>query len=826
MRHITVKLLHFAASLLLCVIVVLVKTPDAVAAEIPGFQKQVSLQAVDQSVPSFVESLFSQIGIPVKIESDIPGTVNGAFSGSADTVFQQIANAFNVQLYYDTSVAHVFQSDKIRSTILPLPQADAYKVAQSALEMGLPDSRNTIKAIAGGGLMVNGSTRFLEQIDSLAKAFNAQAKTIRPKKSPVVMRLFRLKYAWADDVALNVGGRSINIPGVATMLRTLISDDGTLPLAVGTSVQNNAYTLPKLNGQGLQAAGAPQVIQNHQSMRVISNGSANSNFSIVAQPQLNAVAIRDTADRMPLYEELIASLDVEPRMVEIEATIIDINVDRQRELGVNWRLQGTDAGFLVGDGSANDRLLGPGQDIAPQGRGGVLSLVLGDSTQFYARVKALEEEGAARIVSKPHVITLSNVEAVLGATTEFFVRVEGNEEVDLFNVPFGTTLRVTPHVFDEGANAGIKLLVNIEDGSPSGTQVDNIPVVERSTISTQALIREGASLLIGGMVREYESESEHKVPVLGGIPVVGNLFKSQRNKKTKTERLFMITPRIADSYQEHLQLKGPVLQGDPIDIITKAKRIREDESLAIKTKTRIAKEALRGSDANDSLNNLLLDEEMTMALLQVPTEPALTSEQTYEEWNQWVEVGHDAAVYQPEQPSKEEDVYIYDENDSRSTSYFERVHTRSQVKIAEVFQTTGEVMFTESVVPVGGLPDTVGETVQYVEMDLIGESANADEEIEELAAQITADLYSKRLVSPSSNNALSKIHRLKTIAPQHDYARNGERYIARLYGRMGRDAYKDNKYAEADYWLQKGLDIHTSAQGLAKLKADLGKVTE
>jgi len=101
----------------------------------------------------------------------------------------------------------------------------------------------------------------------------------------------------------------------------------------------------------------------------------------------------------------------------------------------------------------------------------VLSLVLGDSTQFFARVKALESEGAANIVSKPHVLTLSNVEAVLGATTEFFVRVEGNEEVDLFNVPVGTVLRVTPHVYDKGSNKGIKLLVNIEDGAVQSNSV-------------------------------------------------------------------------------------------------------------------------------------------------------------------------------------------------------------------------------------------------------------------------------------------------------------------------------------------------------------------
>ena len=121
----------------------------------------------------------------------------------------------------------------------------------------------------------------------------------------------------------------------------------------------------------------------------------------------------------------------------------------------------------------------------------------------------------------------------------------GREQVDLFNVSAGTTLRVTPHVFRDREQTRIKLLVNVEDGNITNRQVDQIPVVERSTVNTQALIAEGESLLIGGMVRETQSSSEDKVPGLGDVPVVGNLFKTKTSGTTRVERMFLITPRMA-----------------------------------------------------------------------------------------------------------------------------------------------------------------------------------------------------------------------------------------------------------------------------------------
>lgn len=125
------------------------------------------------------------------------------------------------------------------------------------------------------------------------------------------------------------------------------------------------------------------------------------------------------------------------------------------------------------------------------------------------------------------------------------MRVSGRDEVDLFKVSAGTALRVTPHVFQDGDAVRIKLLVQIDDGQILPQElVDTMPMVERSSLNTQALIVAGESLLIGGMVRETTSEGVTKVPLLGDIPILGHLFKTTTNEADRMERLFLISPRL------------------------------------------------------------------------------------------------------------------------------------------------------------------------------------------------------------------------------------------------------------------------------------------
>jgi type III secretion protein C len=126
------------------------------------------------------------------------------------------------------------------------------------------------------------------------------------------------------------------------------------------------------------------------------------------------------------------------------------------------------------------------------------------------------------------------------------VRVAGNEEVDLYNISVGVLVKVTPHIIATENGHKIKLSIDVRDGQLSDYSVDGIPVVEESSINTQAVINANESLLIGGTTSENQYKNVRKIPLLGDIPLLGALFRSKKDQKIKRERLFLISPRIID----------------------------------------------------------------------------------------------------------------------------------------------------------------------------------------------------------------------------------------------------------------------------------------
>lgn len=538
------------------------------AAEVPNFYRDVSITAREQPVNDFLVELFSQIGVPVTIDSELEGLVNGAFADvSAQQVFSEISRSFGqFMVYYDGAVAHVYTSKEVSQRMLTAPASVVKSLISTVQELNMTDEINRLRPMRAGGLVVTGSKRFVEQVEKLL--FAAQGRLV-DNEPTAGFEVFYLKYAWAQDVTLTFGGRQIVVPGVASILRSLIEDQ---PRLTSQSVSSDKLTRPtqsSLRGQGLagvggvdgkagdptadarniggkQASNEPQLFE-AQAVRT-NEVSVKNRVRIDADTRLNAIIIRDVPEKMVRYRKLIETLDIKPEMLEVEATIIDINTSRLRELGINWRWQNGSKEVLFGDGSVSDQQLRPGEVITPQGMGGFASFVLGDNAKFIGRINALESEGAAEVVSRPRVLTLSNVEAIFNTGETFYVRVEGREEVDLFNVSVGTSLRVTPHVFDEAGQTKIKLLITIEDGQKRGQEVvDRIPIIDNSVINTQALINAGESILIGGLRREETIEVEDKVPLLGDIPLLGRLFKRKKNETVAKERLFLISPKLASN---------------------------------------------------------------------------------------------------------------------------------------------------------------------------------------------------------------------------------------------------------------------------------------
>lgn len=489
-------------------------------------------------------------GYRAEVSGAISGSLSGRFEAISPTLFLDgLERAFGVRWYIAQKTLHFYHTSESRRIFIQAPSLGAEKLYAQLMEtelisrqlpLEIPGDKRNLLALSGPG-------PYLEQVEIMAEMLD-KANT------RLVMRVFRLKYASADDMTTESMGRSVTIPGVASILRAMVMGDATT--LQGTAITTEKVTITKLKGSGLAARGNDK-----------GNGSAEAgaatpgarvdnagNVTIVADPRVNAVVVQDLLSRMPYYEQVIADLDKETHLIEIHAAIVDIDSNFTRELGLNWggrhvKSEGWSSG---GEVSASGAPIAPTPELGGNfaDGGGILSTIYTHGSSFFlARIQAMEQNGNARMLGRPSVLTTDNLEATLENVTTYYVSVKGQEEVDLFKVEAGTVLRVTPHIIENPARSpSIKLAVTVQDDQENDAAKTSgdmaIPPIKQTKINTQAIIDAGQSLLIGGYYFEEKRTTDNGVPGLKSLPLLGHLFKSTTTSTRQMERLVLITPRI------------------------------------------------------------------------------------------------------------------------------------------------------------------------------------------------------------------------------------------------------------------------------------------
>jgi type III secretion protein C len=476
-------------------------------------------------------------GLRAIVSPLITGTISGNFENVEPLLFLDgLRSAFGVNWYLLGSNIYFFhESEWTTKTFYPRnmnPEAIANSLRGTAsVSTQLPPK------VSGKGLVLEGPKSYIEALE-----IDALAIDDRPSSPNLVMRVFKLRHAQADDFTISSADRSVTIPGVATILANMISGNQG---GSGVTVETRPSSVGALGGQGLASQGAEPAAA-PPAQRVPGQ--------VMAEPRINAVLVYDYSDRMPYYESVIRDLDREVHLVEIHAAIVDVNTNFRRDLGVNWQGVATPGDMSIGvdmstDSTPFDTLPVQGQ---PAGQGATVSTVYTQGPNFFvARIQALEQEGEARLLGRPSVLTMDNQEATLENTTTYYIEVAGYQTVDLFRVDAGTILRVTPHIVEgrPGEPSSIRLNVTVQDSqdSEAGSSMTAsmaIPPVKQTRITTQALIQNGQSLLIGGYYFESKQNTEAGAPLLRKIPLLGRLFKSTSDSNEQMERMVLITPRI------------------------------------------------------------------------------------------------------------------------------------------------------------------------------------------------------------------------------------------------------------------------------------------
>lgn len=270
----------------------------------------------------------------------------------------------------------------------------------------------------------------------------------------------------------------------------------------------------------------------------------------------NIIIVEDTEEHINKIETIVENLDVAPKQVLIEAKILEIRLNDDTQLGVDWSQ-------VFKGGQATYTLQGANFSLpASSGTPGLFFNVV--TPHFNMFLDALQEKGDLKTLSTPKLLTLDNREAeiIIGGRLGYRVTTTINqvttESVEFLDV--GTVLRLTPRVSDD-----LNILLSIHPEVSDGVITQGLPSQTTTEVTTEVLIRDGESVFIGGLIRDRKEKNYSQVPILGDIPIVGLLFRRTTDTISKTETIIVITPHIVNSRsaeileneKERLELQKP-----------------------------------------------------------------------------------------------------------------------------------------------------------------------------------------------------------------------------------------------------------------------------
>jgi type IV pilus assembly protein PilQ len=284
--------------------------------------------------------------------------------------------------------------------------------------------------------------------------------------------------------------------------------------------------------------------------------------SVISEPRTNQLFVTDIPSKLEQVQDLISKLDIPIRQVIIEARIVEADDSFGKSLGV--RLGGGVRGFGVGSVNGNAVQgnfgstygavsTGPTQTSQPfvslpanpsnaLAASYALSLFSPNASRFLSlEISALESDGKGRIVSSPRVVTADQVKALIEQGTEFpYQTATSSGATAIAFRKANLKLEVTPQITPEG---NIILDLDINKDSRGESTPDGI-AINTKHVQTQVLVENGGTVVIGGIFEQTERDQVNKVPLLGDLPGVGNLFKSRERINNKSELLIFITPRV------------------------------------------------------------------------------------------------------------------------------------------------------------------------------------------------------------------------------------------------------------------------------------------
>ncbi|MEO7719614.1 MAG: secretin N-terminal domain-containing protein [Capsulimonas sp.] len=297
--------------------------------------------------------------------------------------------------------------------------------------------------------------------------------------------------------------------------------------------------------------------------RVVNVRDLNNQVLLIPNIDTNSVIVVTAPENRTLVESILNQLDEIPEQVMIETLVVEANLDSSNALGVEWNFAKGAPFGIKGATATGSQSFGVNANTA-QPQGFRYTLTAADYSVF---VQAVKSDTRFDVLSTPRIFTTNNAQAQINISQS--IPYVTSQTTDLNNgtisnysfLDVGIVLTVTPRITSNG-------YVTMDVTQTANDLVSytsfNAPIVNQREAQTTASVKDGETIVLGGIMNTSFGSTVSKVPILGDIPLIGNLFKSTSRTKKKTELLVFLTPHVVRDPEEARRLREQTVQGiDP-----------------------------------------------------------------------------------------------------------------------------------------------------------------------------------------------------------------------------------------------------------------------
>ncbi|BBG66538.1 general secretion pathway protein D / type II secretion outermembrane pore forming protein [Hydrogenimonas sp.] len=295
-----------------------------------------------------------------------------------------------------------------------------------------------------------------------------------------------------------------------------------------------------------------------------------SQVSIQAKEDINAIAITGTPKAVKLISKVIKKLDIEQQQVYIKAHVYEISQNRLNNLGVKWGLAGGAAsGNLLATSIFN---MGGSSFVLPSTLASTIDFgTTSKGIAVGAIIDLLKQNGAVNVISEPNILCMNNKKSTVyvGKTISILTsQATGNDTTSLTRNTYsrediGLTLEVKPQIAGDD-KVLVEVKTKIEDIDRASTVAADRPTTLKREVNTVSIVNDGESVIIGGLLKNYYSKAVSKVPLLGDLPFLGGLFRSTSESTDQINVIVILTPYIIKNSDSLAKIQEKIAKSEEL----------------------------------------------------------------------------------------------------------------------------------------------------------------------------------------------------------------------------------------------------------------------